>query len=85
MNEEVNTGIEPEENQENKILDIGNVTVENFSVGEAPKITNPNNVYFRVKYPKEWKGAKLMPEDVIEVSKESAEQFTSIGIGKIVK
>ena len=80
MNEEVK-----EENQEPGSLDIGSVTVENFSIGSAPESTNTNDVYFRVKYPKEWKGEKLMPEDVIVVSKESAEHFTSIGIGKIVK
>ena len=67
------------------IIDIGNVTVEDLSTDGQSKVTNPNDVYFRVKYPKDWQGEKAMPEDVVIISKESAEHFTSIGIGKIIK
>jgi hypothetical protein len=64
-----------------KTIEIGEITVENIST-DAPKLTNPNDVLFKVKYPKDWKKEKLMPEGVVIVSKETADHFTKIGIGK---
>jgi hypothetical protein len=43
---------------------------------------HPNDVIFVVKYPKDYKGAKTMPEGETVVSKELAEQFTGLGIGR---
>jgi len=51
-----------------------------------PPTQNPNDVKFKVKYDSSFKGAKTLPEGSIQVvSKESAEHFTKLGIGKVVK
>jgi hypothetical protein len=59
----------------------GSVTVE-----QAPVFKNPNDVSFIVDYPAGYKGAKNMEQGSVHVvSKETAEQFEQLGIGKIVK
>jgi hypothetical protein len=67
-------------------LEIGTVTVENFSTTEEPRTTHPNDVRFKVSYPKNWEGEKPLPEGSIQiVSKESAEHFTSLKFGRVIK
>lgn len=69
-------------------LDLGVANTEAISTDPnvaLPKLVNANDVHFNVKYPKEYKGEKLMPEGNMIVSKESAAHFENIGIGKIVK
>lgn len=52
--------------------------------GEPAKHDNGNTVLFKVAYPKGYKGNKFWNDgDVIETSKESAELFVEMGIGKI--
>lgn len=70
------------QSEEVRTLEIGEVTVENISTN-VPASTNPNDVLFNVKYPKDWKKEKTMSEGVVVVSRETAEHFTSLGIGKI--
>ena len=70
------------QSEEVRTLEIGEVTVENISTN-IPAYTNPNDVLFNVKYPKDWKKEKTMPEGVVVVSRETADHFTSLGIGKI--
>lgn len=60
------------------------VTVDVLQGIKGKPFTNPNDVSFDVKYPKDFKGQKLMPEGIVIVSKESAEQFKALGIGDIV-
>lgn len=64
------------------ITSVG-VTVLPGKQGQPYK--NPNDVEFDVKYPKDYKGVKHMPEGIVVTSKESAEIFTAQGIGSIVK
>lgn len=45
--------------------------------------SHPNDVVFEVKYAKDYKGTKAMPEGETVVSRELAEQFTQLGIGKV--
>lgn len=59
-------------------------TVQVISVTGPAPFKNPGDVDFDVKYPEDYKGAKYMPEGVVTISKESAEQFTALGIGKVV-
>lgn len=70
------------QSEEVRTLEIGEVTVENISTN-VPASTNPNDVLFNVKYSKDWKKEKTMSEGVVVVSRETAEHFTSLGIGKI--
>lgn len=59
----------------------GSVTVE-----QAPVFKNPNDVSFKVDYPASYKGGKHMEQGSVHVvSRETAEQFEQLGIGKIVK
>lgn len=51
----------------------------------VPVKHHPNDVWFKIKYPKDYKGPKEMPEGkVIVVSKETADHFKKVGIGAIV-
>ncbi len=59
--------------------------VEVVIVSESKGYINENDVTFEVKYSDSYKGKKTMPEGKVVISKESAELFTSRGIGKIVK
>lgn len=62
----------------------GTVTVQDVSGKDTHKAwVNPANVTFNVKYPKEYKGPKHMPEGPVVVSKETAEHFVKLGIGNI--
>lgn len=70
------------QSEEVRTLEIGEVTVENIST-TVTATANPNDVLFNVKYPKDWKKEKSMPEGVVVVSRETADHFTSLGIGKI--
>jgi hypothetical protein len=56
-------------------------------IASSPKPTfkNPGDVDFEVKYPEDYGGPRHMPEGVVTISKESAEQFTKLGIGKVVQ
>lgn len=89
MDDQKNDNQDPNENgpilNTPEFGEVGAVTVEIISRGEAPTSTHPNDVFFKVKYPKDWEGEKTMPEGVVVVSKESAEHFASLGIGSIVK
>lgn len=68
-------------------LDLAVATTEAISSDPSAvsAITNPNDVTFTVKYGKDYKGDKVMPEGNVIVSKESAAHFESLGIGKTVK
>lgn len=70
-------------------LDIGvHATSERITSNHSPlpKNSNPNDVRFKVAYPKDWKGARDMKDGSVQVvSKESAEHFTKIGIGSVIK
>lgn len=59
------------------------VTVQDISSSASVNPRNANDVDFMVKYPEGYKGAKIMEEGLVVVSKEAAEQFTSMGIGKV--
>lgn len=65
------------------------MTAERISVDEnqpLPKSQNKNDVKFKVKYGKDYKGVKKMPEGSVQiVSKELADKFISLGIGSIIK
>lgn len=50
---------------------------------EAPR--HPNDVDFEVKYPEGYKGPKYMPEGVVVVARETAEDYVKRGIGKIIQ
>lgn len=63
----------------------GTVTVQAMSSQPHAGYKNPNDVDFAVKYPEGYAGPKLMPEGVVTVSKEGAEQFAALGIGKVVE
>ena len=66
-------------------LEIGVASMEQMST-DSNVITvhqHPNDVTFIVSYGKDWKGDKPMPEGPVVVSKESAEHFISLKIGKI--
>lgn len=60
------------------------VTMQAMSSGPQTAYKNPGDVEFEVKYPKDYTGVKHMPEGPVVVSKEVAEQFKQLGIGKIV-
>ena len=66
-------------------LTVGSASVLNMSTGaDTPAWINPNNVDFKVAYADDFKGAKPLPEgDIINVSKEVAEDFTGKGFGKV--
>lgn len=61
------------------------VTVAAIPSKPQPYFKNPNDVEFEVKYADDYKGVKRMPEGKVIISKESAEQFTKAGIGKVVE
>lgn len=63
----------------------GTITVSAISSSPKPAYKNPNDVDFQVKYPEDYKGPKYMPEGIVTISKESAEQFTKAGIGQVVE
>lgn len=65
-------------------LTIGSVTVQGISSAPTVPYKNPNDVDFEVKYSDDYNGVKHMPEGVVTVSKEAAEKFTAMGIGKVV-
>jgi hypothetical protein len=53
---------------------------------KGAKNQHPNDVKFKVKYSKDFKGKKLFEDGCIQiVSKESAEHFIKLGMGIIVK
>lgn len=60
------------------------VTVKSISTS-ASGFKNPGDVDFEVKYSADYKGVKHMPEGVVTISKEAAEDFTKRGIGKVVE
>lgn len=60
------------------------VTVQALPGKKIPAFKNPGDVVFEVKYPEDYKGPRLMPEGRVTVSRESAEQFSKMGIGSIV-
>lgn len=61
-------------------------TVEDLSTEYAEAASHPNDVKFKVKYSKDFKGDRHFKEgDVQVVSKESAEHFTKLGMGAVVK
>lgn len=60
------------------------VTVQNISSLPAVNPRNENDVDFLVKYPDGYNGTRFMEEGVVVVSKEAADQFTKMGIGKPV-
>lgn len=65
---------------------VGVATVTAISVqSNVPSNpVHPNTVRFEVKYAEDYKGEKHMPDGaIIDISKESAEQFESLGIGKL--
>lgn len=64
-------------------LGLGAVTMGMSTDGH--RSYHPNDVKFNVSYPKSYKGDQHMPEGIVVVSSETAEQFTKLGIGKIVK
>lgn len=70
-------------------LDLGGFANSEVLSTNANAVVNPlahaNDVTFNVKYGKDYKGEKLMPEGNVVVSKESAAHFESLGIGKIVR
>lgn len=68
-------------------LDI-NMTSEAISTDEnpLPKTQHPNDVKFKVKYKGNYEGEKTMAEGSVQVvSKESAEHFTKLGLGSVIK
>lgn len=55
-------------------------------IDEHGRRTNPNDVKFQVKYSSKYKQEdRHMPEEIIVVSQEVADQFESLGIGHIIK
>ena len=71
--------------EEINTLEIGVAKMEQISTNSnvTPTWANPNDVTFIVSYGKDWKGEKPMPEGHVIVSKETAEHFLSLKIGKI--
>lgn len=61
------------------------VTVEVLTKPAINNLRHPNDVDFEVKYSEGYTGPRLMPEGVVVVSKEAAEKFTQLGIGKVVQ
>ena len=66
-------------------LEIGVANMEQMSTDSNVTTVhaNPNDVTFIVSYGKDFKGDKPMPEGPVVVSKETAEHFVSLKIGKI--
>lgn len=63
-------------------LELGTVaTMTSWTVDEHGRHTHPNDVKFEVTNPKD----TGMPKGITVVSRETAEHFKSLGIGKIVK
>lgn len=79
------SGVLPEQ----KPLELGTyMTSEAISTDEnpLPKSQHPNDVKFKVKYKGNFEGEKTMPEGSTQVvSKESAEHFTKLGMGSVIK
>lgn len=74
-----NEEIKPEET-----LTVGTASVTFISdSGKSNPIPNGDSVKFTVSYSKDFKGKRYWNNgDVIEISRESAEQFKKLGIGK---
>ena len=66
-------------------ISTGTVTMQGISSPAVAAYKNSGDVEFDVKYPKDYKGEKYMPEGVVTISKESAAQFTKLGIGQVVE
>jgi hypothetical protein len=67
-----------------EITSSATVTVQELPKAESkPAYKNPGDVEFVVKYPEGYEGPKHMPEGPVTISKESAEQFTALGIGHV--
>jgi hypothetical protein len=66
-------------------LSVGTVNVQAISKGNTKTAPHPNDVQFKVEYSADYKGVKNMPEGIVIISKESAEQFTKAGIGHVVE
>ena len=66
-------------------LEIGVANMEQmFTDSNVTTVhAHPNDVTFVVSYGKDWKGEKPMPEGPVVVSRETAEHFVSLKIGKI--
>lgn len=62
-----------------------NPGMESFMLDEHGRRTHPNDVKFEVKYGSGFKGSKHMAEGVTVVSREVAEQFESLHMGKIIE
>jgi hypothetical protein len=62
-------------------------TQEAMTEGMAfPKNQNPNDVKFKVKHSPTFKGTKTFEEGSVQIiSKESADQFTKLGMGSVIK
>lgn len=81
--------------QQNLDLAAGAESVKSLGLGlgalslgmttDGHRSYHPNDVKFEVSYPKSYKGQRHMPEGITVVSSETAQQFTELGIGKIVK
>ena len=72
-----------EEKESEKYPEVVSIEM-GFKEEVAP--TNPNDVNFKVKYKKDFKGVKRHIEgSVLIISKESAEMFEEKGIGHILK
>lgn len=61
------------------------VTVQVLTKQVVAQSRHPNDVDFDVKYPEGYSGQRIMPEGVVTVSKEAAEKFTAMGIGKVAE
>jgi hypothetical protein len=75
---------------ESSVTESGMLTAtgERISVDDNPlsKAQHPNDVKFKVKYAKDFKGDKTLPEGSVQIiSKESADKFTKLGFGNIIK
>jgi hypothetical protein len=85
----IQTGAEVISTNEPNVLDTGlEITTENISTDSnaLPVKGHPNDVRFKVKYGKDFKGEKTLEDGSVHVvSKESAEQFSKAGIGSVIK
>lgn len=66
-------------------LSIGTATTQAISSPAVKPVRNANDVDFEVKYSKDFKGERHMPEGPVVLSKEVAAQFAALGIGQIVE
>jgi hypothetical protein len=64
---------------------VGNTAVI-MPISNHGTFKNPGDVNFKVHYPDSYKGERNMEQGSVHVvSQESADHFTKLGIGKIVK